>query len=721
MPTWIAGQNAEIDGYADPFNLSGSGFACDPTSQEGDATAFLTAILVGDTVRIEKDGSNYREGVVSSIGLVGGHWEIYWASVTDVGSFVDDDLLTVTHTPAGPVVPTVSLTSSAASIAENGGVATIYALLSATASATVDIVVGFAGAASTGSDYSLSTTTISIASGQTSGSLTATAINDSVYEGNEAFTASITSVTGGGASASSTASDTTVTIIDDETVPTVTISASPASIVENGGVSVVTAVLNNASYQNVDVNFSFSGTATNNTDYTRSGTSVTINAGSTSGSISITAINDATYEGNETVVVDVSSVTNGTENGTQQVTITILDDETQPVVNMSSSTTSIVENVGRAYVVFQLANASYQDVTIGIGFSGSATLNTDYSASSNSLIVTAGNTSGSISITAIQDSTYEGNETILVGITSVTNGSAGATNSLSIALVDDDPAPPVVSLTSSLTSIDENAGSAIVRALMSATHSATVTVMLGFAGTATNTTDYTRTTDAIVMTSGQTSGSIGITSIQDTLSESNETIVISIASITSGISASSDTITVTIVNEGAVTNEVGMASTKRSLVAKNAPPIDAVVSCGVVTDWIDVCTAPEAADNSGSTVTSPGSISRTDQRWMAVCALGTQLLVRLKYDAAVTSPTSPAVQLFGKDSQGSILPLVDGSGTHAQTLTIDLTNDVTDGTYKYTTAKTLNIAGCKDVLAAIKTAFAGTGTVNNSAIQVRVI
>lgn len=511
--------------------------------------------------------------------------------------------------PSIQSTPVVSLTRSTDSIVENGGTASVIATLDATASATVDVVVQFAGSASTGSDYTLSTTTISIASGNTSGSLTATAISDLVYEGDETFTASIASVSGGGAS------------------------------------------IGSASYASV----------------------------------------------------------------------TIIDDESPPVVNLSASTTSIVENVGRAYVVFRLANASYQDVTIGLGFSGSATLNTDYSASSNSLIVAAGGTSGSISVTAIQDSTYEGNETILVGITSVTNGSAGATNSLSITLVDDDPAPPVVSLTSSLTSIDENAGSAIVRALMSATHSATVTVTLGFAGTATNTTDYTRTTDAIVMTSGQTSGSIGITSIQDTLSESNETIVISIASITSGISSSSDTITITIVNEGAVTNEVGMASTKRSLVAKNAPPIDAVVSCGVVTDWIDVCTAPEAADNSGSTVTSPGSISRTDQRWMAVCALGTQLLVRLKYDAAVTSPTSPAVQLFGKDSQGSILPLVDGSGTHAQALTIDLTNDVTDGTYKYTTAKTLNIAGCKDVLAAIKTAFAGTGTVNNSAIQVRVI
>lgn len=622
--------------------------------------------------------------------------------------------------PPPPSGPTVSLTASTTSIAETGGTAALIASLSATASDTVTVVVSTSGTATSGSDYSLSTTTITIASGQTSGSVSAVSINDGVYEGNETFTASITSVTGGGASSSAT-SQAAFTIVDDETQPSVSMSASAVAIAENGGTATVVATLSNPSFQNVTVGFGFSGSATLNADYSASTNSIIITAGNTSGSISVTAINDAIYDPGETVIVGIDSVTNGTENGNQSVSITITDDEVAPVVNLSASTTSISENLAASYVVARLDKFSALATTINFGFSGSATLNTDYSASSNSLIVAAGQTSGSISVTAIQDTTYEGNETILVGITSVTNGSSGATSSLSITLAEDDPVPPAVSLTTSLTSIDENAGSAIVRALMSATHSATVTVTLGFAGTATNTTDYTRTTDTIVMTSGQTSGSIGITSIQDVLSESNETIVVSIASITSGISSSSDTITITIVNEGIVTNEVGMEHTKRSLIAKNAPPIEAVVSCGVVSDWIDICIAPEATDNSGSTVVNPGSISRSDQNWKALCAFGSQLLVRLKYDASVTLPTSPVVQLFGKDSAGIVSPLVDGSGTHPQTLTIDLTNDVTDGSYKYTSAKAMNIAGCKDVLAAIKTAFAGTGTVNNSAIQVRVI
>lgn len=166
----------------------------------------------------------------------------------------------------------------------------------------------------------------------------------------------------------------------------------------------------------------------------------------------------------------------------------------------------------------------------------------------------------------------------------------------------------------------------------------------------------------------------------------------------------------------------GTASVKRPKIAASQPLINPVVTCGVVTDWLDICTAPETADNGGSVVTNPGAITRSTQNWFAACGLGTQVLVRLKYNAGISgSITSPVVQLFGRDSAGCPQRLVDGSGTHEQTVTVDTTNDVTDGTYKYTAAKTINIHGNLELLAAIKTAFNATGTLNDSAIQVRVI
>lgn len=75
------------------------------------------------------------------------------------------------------------------------------------------------------------------------------------------------------------------------------------------------------------MNLNFSGTAGNPADYTRSGTSIVIPPGSLSRSITPTAAQDSHPEPNETIIVDIGSVTNGTESGTQQVTATIVDDD----------------------------------------------------------------------------------------------------------------------------------------------------------------------------------------------------------------------------------------------------------------------------------------------------------------------------------------------------------------------------------------------------------
>ncbi len=112
------------------------------------------------------------------------------------------------------------------------------------------------------------------------------------------------------------------------TPPTVTLTTNAATIIENGGIATLTATLSNIWTSPVIVNLGFSGSANNLTDYVRSGTSITIPASSLSGSITITAQDDAFSEGSESVITDITSVSGGgTENGVQQVTVNITDDE----------------------------------------------------------------------------------------------------------------------------------------------------------------------------------------------------------------------------------------------------------------------------------------------------------------------------------------------------------------------------------------------------------
>jgi hypothetical protein len=113
------------------------------------------------------------------------------------------------------------------------------------------------------------------------------------------------------------------------TVPGVTLGMTGSPLAEAAGVATVTATLSAAHSQAVTVNLAFSGTATLAADYTRSDTGIVIPAGSTSGSITLTAVQDSLYEVTpETIVVDVASVVNGMESGTQQVTATIAEDDT---------------------------------------------------------------------------------------------------------------------------------------------------------------------------------------------------------------------------------------------------------------------------------------------------------------------------------------------------------------------------------------------------------
>jgi hypothetical protein len=91
----------------------------------------------------------------------------------------------------------------------------------------------------------------------------------------------------------------------------------------------VTAVLSAASGFAVTVPFSVSlaSSALNPADYTISASPITIAAGSQSGSLTITVVNDMIVELSETVVVDMGVPTNATLGLPATHTVTITNDD----------------------------------------------------------------------------------------------------------------------------------------------------------------------------------------------------------------------------------------------------------------------------------------------------------------------------------------------------------------------------------------------------------
>jgi Ca2+-binding RTX toxin-like protein len=221
--------------------------------------------------------------------------------------------------------------------------------------------------------------------------------------------------------------------------PLVSLSTNNATVAEAGGAATVTAILSVVSAQNVVIDLGFSGTAANVNDYTRSNTQIVIPAGSTTGSITLTAVQDLIDETDETIVVDIASVTNGIESGTQQVAVSIDDDDPAPTVALSLADSPLAEAGGAATVTAILSVVSAQNVVIDLGFSGTAANVNDYTRSNTQIVIPAGSTTGSITLTAVQDLIDETDETIVVDIASVTNGIESGTQQVTATIDDEEP------------------------------------------------------------------------------------------------------------------------------------------------------------------------------------------------------------------------------------------------------------------------------------------
>lgn len=116
-------------------------------------------------------------------------------------------------------------------------------------------------------------------------------------------------------------------VSDANVTATVFLAVDNETISEADGMVTITVSLNAATNQDVTVVLSVAGTATQDTDYTLSTTSIVVPAGLTSATATLSAIQDDEAEGNETVVLDIESVTNAEAAENQAVTINIEDDE----------------------------------------------------------------------------------------------------------------------------------------------------------------------------------------------------------------------------------------------------------------------------------------------------------------------------------------------------------------------------------------------------------
>ncbi|PWE00287.1 Calx-beta domain-containing protein [Marinilabilia rubra] len=430
-------------------------------------------------------------------------------------------------------IPTVAISASPTSFSENGGSSIITATLSGVASQPITVTIEAVNGTASNADYDLTSTEITIAAGELTGTTSISGSDDGISEGSETLSIDITAVSAG-ATEDGTQSQ-PLTITDDEGTPTVAISASPASFSENGASSIITATLSGETSQPITVTIEAVNGTASDADYNLTSTEITIAAGATTGTTSISGSDDGISEGSETLSIDITAVSAGaTEDGTQSQPLTITDDEGTPTVAISASPTSFSENGGSSTITATLSGETSQPITVTIEAVNGTASGADYDLTSTEITIAAGATTGTTSISGSDDGISEGSETLSIDITGVSAGATeDGTQSQPLTITDDDGIP-TVAISANPTSFSENGGSSIITATLSGETSQPITVTIEAVNGTASDADYDLTSTEITIAAGELTGTTSISGSDDGISEGSETLSIDITAVSAG-------------------------------------------------------------------------------------------------------------------------------------------------------------------------------------------
>ena len=511
----------------------------------------------------------------SVTGLVTGVAARFKLAIADTRDFVLDSAVFIQAASLGnSTLVTVTATDSDAGegATPNLGVFTINRTGSTTAPLTVNYIIS--GTASN-ADYSTIPSTVTIPAGQASTTVTITPIDDLLVEGNETVILSLTDTSTYDLGVQNSA---TVIITDNEVQSAVvTLAVSPVSVAENGTTNLLyTFTRTGSTTSPLTVNYSVGGAASFGIDYTQTGATsfsettgtITFATGSSTATLTIDPTADTLLEGNETVDLILASGTGYTIGTATTVTGTILDDDA-PVVTVAVSPTSVLED-GTTNLVytFTRTGSNTSALTVNYAVSGTATFNTDYvqtgaatfTSTTGSITFAAGASTATLSIDPTTDTTIEPDETIAITLSPNASYAIGTTGTVTGAIINDDIS---VAVSVSPTNVLEGStnGKFTITLNVPAPTGGLVVNYNATGSTATSTTDYNftagtnitaLTANSFTIAAGQTTATLNVASLTDTVNDPNETIKLNLISgtgyalLNNTISISNNSATLTI-------------------------------------------------------------------------------------------------------------------------------------------------------------------------------
>jgi predicted transcriptional regulator len=340
---------------------------------------------------------------------------------------------------------TVALSGGSTAVSEAGSTDSFTVVLDAQPASDVVMSVG---SADTGEvTVSPASLTFTNSNWETAQTVTVTGIDDSVIDGTQTTTVTVSVVDASSADAYDSVADSTVSVTtsDDDTAG-FTLSGTSATVTEAGSTATFTAVLD--AQPASDVVLSVSSADTGEVTVSPAQLTFTSSNWNAAQTVTVTGVDDSLTDGNQTTAVTVSIVDASSDNtfdplADQTVTVTTSDNDSPGIsTTESDGSTGTTETGGTDSFTVVLNTQPSSDVVASVVSSDTG----EVTVTPAQLTFTASswNTAQTVTVTGVDDTAVDGNQN----------------TTITLAVVDassDDGYDPVVDVTVSVTNTDNDA------------------------------------------------------------------------------------------------------------------------------------------------------------------------------------------------------------------------------------------------------------------------
>ena len=345
------------------------------------------------------------------------------------------------ETPPTNATPTVSINNVAVPEGDTGTTTLTFTVnLSAAASGSVTVDYATADSTADSADYNATTGTLTIAQGATSANIDIQITPDTEIEVDEEFTVALSSPQG-----ATLGTSVGVGTITNDDFPLISISDANTTEGDNGPTSLDFQItLDRPGLGDITVDYASSNlVAEAGTDFETNSGTVTIPEGETESTISVVVIGDLTPEADEQFVINLL---NPSANA-------MIDDdegfgiiENDDVARVSVAPASVTEaNSGTRTLSIPLSLDVPAEVDINVGYETvdvTALAGADYTGTSGTLTVPAGETSASVNIETLGDAEVENSEFFNLQLLTVDGPAVLGLVSMARGTIVDNDGPP---------------------------------------------------------------------------------------------------------------------------------------------------------------------------------------------------------------------------------------------------------------------------------------